>query len=91
MFCLTLVLTRRATNRLGSFFDHKAVFQKIYDNLRPGGWAEAQDWSYDLVAADAATEAMIPDSSVAKWQDLMDEGIKMAGRDLRVAKHYEHW
>ncbi|KAK8087618.1 Secondary metabolism regulator LAE1 [Apiospora hydei] len=71
--------------------DHRAMIKKVYDNLRPGGWFESQDFSFDMVAADAATEAMLPDSAIKHWQQLMFEGMKTMGRDLRVARHYGQW
>lgn len=67
------------------------MIRKIYDNLRPGGWFESQDFSFEMVAADASAEATLPVSSIARWMQLMSEGINLLGRDLRVAKHYERW
>ncbi|KAK8054854.1 hypothetical protein PG993_000081 [Apiospora rasikravindrae] len=78
-------------NRHSSFTDHRAMIKKVYDNLRPGGWFESQDFSFDMVAADAATEAMLPDSAIKQWQQLMFEGMKTLGRDLRVARYYGQW
>lgn len=79
------------TFRLSCFTDHRSVINKIYDNLRPGGWFESQDFSFDLVAADAATEAVLAGSSIRLWQQRMFEGMRTLGRDLRVARHYAQW
>ncbi|KAK8096162.1 hypothetical protein PG999_014184 [Apiospora kogelbergensis] len=76
---------------LSCFTDHRSVINKIYDNLRPGGWFESQDFSFDLVAADAATEAVLAGSSIRLWQQRMFEGMRTLGRDLRVARHYAQW
>ncbi|KAK7968704.1 hypothetical protein PG988_007777 [Apiospora saccharicola] len=67
------------------------MIRKIYDNLRPGGWFESHDFAFEMIPADAASEVTWPVSSMARWIELVCEGINLVGRDLRVVKHYERW
>ncbi|KAK6840877.1 hypothetical protein PG987_001737 [Apiospora arundinis] len=76
---------------LSCFTDHRAMIRKIYENLRPGGWFESQDFNFDLVPADAATEVLLANSYLQQWNKLIVDGMKELGRDLHVATNYAQW
>ena len=41
---------------LGIFNDFREIIQKSYNNLRPGGWMESQEWFSKLQCADDMPE-----------------------------------
>lgn len=60
------------------FRDHRAVIQKIYDHLKPGGWVEYQEGGLDLWCEDASTLG----TAVHKWSFLMKAGAIALGEYL---------
>lgn len=74
------------------FNDHRAVIQKIYDNLEPGGWLECDESAMEIFGADATAEEYIRGSPFSRWLELMKRGMLAAtGRDITVARHFETW
>jgi len=72
-------------SRIGNGFvisDWKAFCHESYRILKPGGWVECQE--FDLVAI-SDDNSFPPDSAIVQWAQLMVEGAKMGGIDLRIA------
>lgn len=76
-----------------SCFDNpRAVLQKIYDHMEPGGWVEYQDTAMEITGSDPATDEYIRASSLARWIDLFKAGLRSAtGRSPEVALLYANW
>ncbi|CAN8103669.1 unnamed protein product [Discula destructiva] len=74
-------------------FDHpRDVMQIIYNSLRPGGWAEYQDSTVEIVGAEPESEAYVQASPVARMMSLMRLGMRNAtGRDVTVPRKYKQW
>lgn len=74
------------------FDDPRAVLQKIYDHLEPGGWVEYQDTAMEITGSDPVTDEYIRASSLARWIDLFKAGLRSAtGRSPEVALLYAGW
>lgn len=76
-----------------SCFDHpKALLQKIYDNLQPGGWVEYQDSALELIGSDPTADAVIQASPLARWASLFKAGLRNTkGRDPDVTRNLQGW
>lgn len=73
------------------FNDSRGVMEKIYENLAPGGWAEYQDFGWEIVA-DPGAEEYCRASPVARFLELDVRGVwNQAGRDITVARKYKEW
>ncbi|KAF3764608.1 S-adenosyl-L-methionine-dependent methyltransferase [Cryphonectria parasitica EP155] len=72
------------------FSDPKGVMQKVFDNLKPGGWCEYNDYVPECVAAPGA-EKILQDSAFPKCVSLFAQGLANAGRDPLVTLKYKEW
>lgn len=73
------------------FNDIKGMFTRIYDNLRPGGWAEFQDAVFEPVGEDAAADDFVRNSTYAHYFQKLCDGGLAHGRDFRAAYHFKDW
>lgn len=74
------------------FDDPRGVLQRIYDNLKPGGWVEYQDSAMELVGSDDASEAIVQASPLAQWVEYMRVGLhNVKGRDPDVTRKLKGW
>lgn len=73
------------------FTDPRAVMQKVFDQLAPGGWCEYDDFAFEQVPAEAESEAFVRASPSAQFINLVTQGLRNAGRDPLVAKKYKGW
>ncbi|KAJ4422946.1 hypothetical protein N0V82_002340 [Gnomoniopsis sp. IMI 355080] len=71
--------------------DHKAMISKVYDNLVPGGWAEFQDWTVEVIGENEAAEKIVQDSALKKWCELGVAGGAKFGRNFRAPLQYKQW
>ncbi|KAK6076583.1 methyltransferase domain-containing protein [Seiridium cupressi] len=69
------------------FNDMRAVIQTAYDNLKPGGWIELQDGSFDLRQENGNYEG----SPLYRWSDGCIRGAAVHGRDILLQGKYEGW
>ncbi|KAI3396157.1 hypothetical protein diail_420 [Diaporthe ilicicola] len=61
------------------FRDGRAVVQRVFDNLAPGGYFELQDPCLPMRCDDGSMDG----TALAEWNRLMDEGMLRLGKDLR--------
>ncbi|KAK6223547.1 methyltransferase domain-containing protein [Colletotrichum tabaci] len=69
----------------GSLADWPTYVKRVYDNVAPGGWAEFQDWSFQLYSDDGSLEG----TSLNRWCDLFMEASRAFGRDAQVGPKLE--
>lgn len=67
------------------------MISKVYANLVPGGWAEFQEWSVEVIGEDEAAEAIVGGSALKQWCDKGVQGGASFGRDFRAAHRYRQW
>lgn len=72
---------------LSCFDDHRAVMRKAFDAMRPGGWIELLDPTFELLCTDGTTEG----TGIKRWADLILQSGPVVGRDFLVAKNYKRW
>lgn len=73
------------------FNDIKGIFTRIYDNLRPGGWAEFQDVVFEPVGEDAAADDFVRNSAYAQYFHRLVAGGKAHGRDFCAPYYFKEW
>lgn len=73
------------------FSDPRAVMQKVFDHLAPGGWCEYDDFAFEQVGADAGAEAFVRASAAARFHRLAVAGLTSVGRDPLAARKYRRW
>jgi hypothetical protein len=59
-----------------SLKDWPHFYRQAYKVLKPGGWLEAQEFSYKRYSDD---NSIPPDSRITYWEDLWTEGVKKIG------------
>ena len=70
----------------GSIGDWTTCYQQALANLRPGGWLEIQEfevWFYSQ-----RPDGLPNDSSITRWQQLIEEGSSGLGRPLNYAARF---
>ncbi|KAH8692975.1 S-adenosyl-L-methionine-dependent methyltransferase [Talaromyces proteolyticus] len=70
----------------GSIGNWPRLYQQALQNLNPNGWIEIQEfdvWFYSQVSG-----GLPEDSSIMKWQKLIDQGSKKLGRPLNYASQF---
>lgn len=72
---------------LSCFDDHRTVMRKALDGMRPGGWIELLDPTFELLCTDGTTEG----TGIKRWSDLILQSGPVVGRDFLVAKNYKQW
>ncbi|KAK2015051.1 methyltransferase domain-containing protein [Colletotrichum eremochloae] len=69
----------------GSLADWPTYVKRVYENLSPGGWAEFQDWSFQLTSDDGSLEG----TDLQRWVDLFMDASRAFGRDAQVGPKLE--
>ncbi|KAF8860002.1 S-adenosyl-L-methionine-dependent methyltransferase [Acephala macrosclerotiorum] len=72
---------------LSCFKNPKAVFQRAFDALEPGGILELYDPIFPFQFLDPPPEG----SPLAEWNKLIIEAAAKAGRPWTNAAHYKYW
>lgn len=67
------------------------MFTKIYENLRPGGWAEFHEALFELVPESPASEEFIRNSAFSKYNKFGMKAGMAYGRDFMCAAHFKEW
>ncbi|KAF4879215.1 Secondary metabolism regulator LAE1 [Colletotrichum siamense] len=70
-----------------SLADWPKYVRNIYDNIKPGGWAEFQDYNLMLDCDDGTLEG----TEVWRWNDLMMDTCKMLNREAAPGPKLEDW
>lgn len=74
-----------------AFGDHRAVIQKVYDNLPPGAWCEFHESTTEVIPADEAAAATFDKSNVKTFCDRLRLGLKNMGKDILAPRNYKRW
>ncbi|KAJ6439667.1 methyltransferase domain-containing protein [Purpureocillium lavendulum] len=69
------------------FDDTRAVLQRCFDSLRPGGYIELFDPSFDTIDFDGSSGG----SNYEGWLSHLRHGMRCVNRDLLRPKHYPSW
>ncbi|KAK3368361.1 S-adenosyl-L-methionine-dependent methyltransferase [Podospora didyma] len=70
----------------GSFANNKEIVKKVYDQLEPGGWFEAQDMAVPFGCDDGT---LTPDSHLSTWCERLMESMEAFGRPLTAAQNWK--
>ncbi|KAL2064371.1 hypothetical protein VTL71DRAFT_4865 [Oculimacula yallundae] len=66
------------------FKDNPAMVQKIFNNLKPGGYFEFQDPCFPMLCDDNSLEG----TSLQEWNSLMVESMSRMGRNLKDSQNW---
>lgn len=66
----------------GSISDWGRLYKQIYDNLKPGGWVEMQEYETDMYSDDNTLDNA---PLIRKFQQLGDEASAKIGKQFNVA------
>lgn len=67
----------------GAIKDWSLLFRQIYDNLKPGGYLEMQEYGGQIFSIDDPTLSKCP--NLKNWVELVNEGLKKFGKELDMA------
>lgn len=67
------------------------MLTRIYNNLRPGGYAEFLDYAFEFVGADAAAETFYQASSFARFIRCIVAGGATHGKDFHSGRKLKDW
>lgn len=68
----------------GSIRDWDRLYRQIYQNLKPGGWLEMQEYEVWIRSEDDPELLNAP--VIAQWQELVDKASIMFGKRLNIAE-----
>ncbi|KAH8650187.1 S-adenosyl-L-methionine-dependent methyltransferase [Xylariales sp. PMI_506] len=74
---------------LTCFNDHVGVLQRIYNNLRPGGWVEYHEYLPEIFGKDDVSQQAMETSAVFEWSERAVRGAARFGRDMKIARQYK--
>lgn len=66
----------------GSVKDWRRLYRNVYDNLKPGGWMEIQEYEARIKSVD--DPELHRAQSVAQWQQLVNEASLKFGKRINV-------
>lgn len=67
----------------GAIADWVLLFRQIYDNLKPGGSCEMQEYGGSIFSIDDPTLSKTP--NLKEWVELVNKGLISFGKELDVA------
>ncbi|KAK3401541.1 S-adenosyl-L-methionine-dependent methyltransferase [Sordaria brevicollis] len=70
-----------------AFKSHKDVMKSAYDQLKPGGWMEWQDYYPHIQSLDNT----IAGTALERWTRMYVEGGQRLGRDMLAPRRYKEW
>jgi Methyltransferase domain len=74
----------------GSISNFGILYSRIYRNLKPGGWAEIQEYEAYIYSDDDPKREKFP--NIAKWVNLCNEASVKFGKSLDIApKQKQHF
>jgi SAM-dependent methyltransferase len=68
--------------------DFPRLAKQAFDNVRPGGWVEFQDFDVALYSED---DSYHPSSDLAKYMQLLMDSARKAGKEPRTGPKLEQW
>jgi SAM-dependent methyltransferase len=75
----------------GSVSDFGLLYSRIYDNLKPGGWAEFQEYEASIYSENQDDAELPTCPNVDKWVGLCTEASDKFGKTLHVVpKQKQH-
>ncbi|CAN8098367.1 unnamed protein product [Discula destructiva] len=73
------------------FDDFKSMFLRVFDHLKPGGWAEFHESVFELIPVDEDAAGVLHGSAFEQsFRYCLEAGQKM-GRDFNAAKKFKRW
>lgn len=73
---------------VNSCFDHHlTVFKKAFDSLKPGGWIEIHDATFEFLCTDGSCTG----SHIERWSQLILQSADVVGRDFLAPQKYKQW
>ena len=72
----------------GSVRDFPGLFQRIMNNLKPGGWVEVVDFPMRFFSDDGVLQDA---PNLVEWARLHVQAIAMFRRDMDVAHNHKQW
>jgi len=72
----------------GTSKDWPRLYQRIKDNLKPGGWAEIQEYDAWIFSDDDSCERA---PWTMEWVEKLDEASRKFGRPINIAKDHKKW
>lgn len=73
------------------FNDFPGIISRVYDHLRPGGYAEFLDFAFEIVGVDDAAEALYQASSLARFIRCCIAGGATRGKDFQSGRRLKGW
>ena len=70
----------------GSIHDWERLFRQAFDNLRPDGWLELQDFGVWIYSDDGTLEKA---PYIRQWQEKLDEASTKFGKKMNIAHKYK--
>lgn len=67
----------------GAAKDWKRLVKQIFDNLKPGGWCEIQDYEATIFSNDDPNLSRAPNAK--KWVERLNYGSSQFGKELDMA------
>lgn len=74
-----------------AFNDHRAIIQKVFDNVPPGAWCEFHESTTEMVPADEAGAEAFERSNVKRFSERLRLGLKKIGKDIMAPNNYKRW
>ncbi|RJE17737.1 Methyltransferase [Aspergillus sclerotialis] len=75
-------------NLAGSVRDFKLLFQRMMNNLKPGGWVELADFAGYFFSDDGTLQNA---PNLIEWPRLQNEAADKFGKSLNVAPYFKEW
>ncbi len=72
----------------GGIRDWPSFIRRCFDNLKPGGWIEAQEAVFPMACHDSSTSS---DSAVVRWCTLISEAMIKAGLDVAPGDKFKDY
>lgn len=72
----------------GSLADWKKLFRQAFENLKPGGWFEMQEFLTQVQSDDGTLELT---QHLCQWLDELNEASERLGKPLRTAHLIKPW
>ncbi|KAJ9283608.1 hypothetical protein DTO027B5_8485 [Paecilomyces variotii] len=63
------------------------LLHQCYENVKPGGWVEFQDWDMQIRSDDNTAE----ESGLGKYYDILIPALEKKGYSCRPGPNLEHW
>lgn len=72
----------------GTSGDWHRFYRQVYNNLKPGGWVEMQEYDAWIFSDDDSYDRA---PWTREWVERLDTASKSFGRQINVAKYHKQW